>query len=399
MRLLPLFAVLVLIGCQSAVEEFELYEGEEGLAIGFSPSAPPEALREDQPMNVKVVLHNKGAHTVPYEDILVTFQSDPLYVKSNVGMITPADMDPAREELPGKSIAYPTGLDRIFSVPPGQFLTKKATGTLAKPVTEFGASVCYKYTTTLSESVCIDTAGFEGNERQQACEQEELPLEGGQGAPVSITEVEIESLPVVDPLIQGESIRPYFTLHIENVGEGRVVGPPEFGMEEACLLNRVPPDRTGAVQVEAWLLGAELECTPAEVQLFEGAGKTRCTVPQNDLSADVYNAKQNFQTVLTVNVSYIYTSSASREIELVRTTKAELPRAGEVTGYHYENGVPVSTKCEYYAQNPDRAPDFIRDRINANFSCSCSESQCRITRNELTCLPALCPGATYCCDR
>lgn len=398
MRKVLLLIVLVLLGCQQGPSEFRQYSGEEGIEILFGGSAPPSEVYEQFPIPMNIILHNKGADPVRYEDMIITFNTDPLYVKNGLLKINPSEMDIANSELPGKSIGYPDGLDRMYAVPSEYFYAKAVPGTRKEPITSIQASACYRYTTTFTTSVCIDTSGYQGNERTQSCEQKDIIVKGGQGAPVSITKVEIESIPIIDPLIQGESIQPHFTIHFENAGSGRVIGPSSLELDNACILKNMPREEIGAIEIRAWLLNSELECLPSNtVQLFQGEADVRCTVGKEDLSKESFIAKQNFQTVLTVNASYIYKSSVSKEIAIQRTGQAELPSIGEISGYHYENGVPVTTQCSYYASNPERAPAGIRERIKPGFSCSCTESQCTFTREKLTCLPALCPGATYCC--
>ena len=169
------------------------------------------------------------------------------------------------------------------------------------------------------------------------------------------------------------------------------------------------------------------------------AGSIVCTVPEDQMSQAIYTASQNFQTVLTINVSYIYKSSIKQEVSIVRTpgnTEPTYPlwMFGKRSGYMYLSDVkgsmptgfsegptpdlpqgtaadaggtapkaetPINndkgeqaSKCEYFAKDPTQAPAGAK-QITSAYQCACSREQCLTSGGK--CIFGFCPGESYCC--
>lgn len=401
-----LIIMLLLVACQPSIKPLDRYTGEEGLVLTFAEGAPPEFVYEEQAFPVKVEVANRGAQEVLYENMLITFSSNPLYLGAGLAQLDPADADPGTKVIFGKSVAYPLGEVRLYSIPARwSFTARKVFGTIEKPKTELASSICYRYTTTLASEVCIDTSVYEENQRTQSCAAEDLTLSGGQGAPIAITDVKIDAYPVFDAVMEREGVQPSFTVHIKDVGKGQLLGPAELNLADACFLRGIPKEQISTVRAAAWLLDVPLKCTPEYVRLVDGSGSTRCTVATEDLSDPVFAAKQNFMTIFSVNLTYIYRSSASTPVSIIRTPGGgdNLPDTpGKLTGYLYEGdhivldgGRPV-TLCEHFARHPGEAPSsVIENAIGPDWSCRCTVRQCSYA--DLSCLPGMCPGDLVCC--
>ena len=423
MKLLTLLILLLFItGCTVAGNKAtQTHKGTDGLKIKFLDKVPPASVYENRPFPVKVEIHNAGAFNVSYEDMLITFSYDPLYIKGGVSPYDPAEHDPdaqgptGRKAILGKSLIYPNGEVKIYSIPTeSSFEAKAVVGQRESPETEIIASVCYAYKTYLATDVCIDTNIYEQNQRQQSCTAKDLTFTGGQGAPIAITKVEVQALPRISADRQFEAIRPEFTIHLQDVGKGYLIGPDTLAMENACLLKSIPKEELNTVVFRAWLLktplacGREQETEGALVKMTEGVGEVRCTVPEDALNDPIYASKQNFQTTLVMNVTYLYKSAAAREVEITRTPGSveDEPTGienGKVSGYMYSGdqimldsaGYKV-TKCAYYSEHPTeaKAEDI---QISSGFSCSCGQERCTKLSRTGQCLHALCPANTYCC--
>lgn len=415
MRRLFLVVVLCLIvaGCKAGTLEHNRYEGSEGVTIAFLESSPPDKIYELRPFPVSVEVHNQGAQGVSYEDIVVTFSYDPLYIEGGLVSFDLGDQDRDGEGINGRSLSWPQGEKRVYDVPTAAaFFARNVYGRRESPTTDLVASACYRYNTVVGADVCIDTDLYE-NDRDQVCEEEDVSLGRGQGAPIAVTRIEVDSFPVIDPLIGRETVKPHFTIYIEDVGSGRVIGHDGLEMESACLLKQIPREELNTVRLKAQLLGTELECLPGElIPLYDGKGEARCTVPSNELTDPVYSRTQNFQTTLLLNISYLYKDTTSKELQIFRVPGAVsydpnvLPPFGEVSGYMYDDGGnpvlddagQVYTECRYYAENPESTPAPLDGKITEDWGCGCSFEEC-IRLGTDRCVGGYCPAGLQCCDK
>jgi 3D (Asp-Asp-Asp) domain-containing protein len=418
MKWLLLLLLLASCSLNSGSTPLTKYTGTQGIDVRFEQNAPPEKVYERSPFPVKIALHNYGAFNVSYDDIFITFSTDPLYISGGITPYLPKDRDRDHQELLGKTISYPKGQELTYDIPAvNAFKTREVYGQRESPTTELTVNVCYAYTTYLSTQVCIDTNLYNQNERTQVCKAKDLTFSGGQGAPIAITQIDVRSIPIIDN--GRESIRPEFTIHVQNVGEGYLVGPSALALSSACLLKNIPKDSLNAVQVTASLHNTLLECgraasgtTKGLVKLEGGSGEISCTVPSDRLNDPLYSSTQNFETTLILNLTYIYKSSARTEIEIQRIPgeREDLPTdtaESKLTGYAYEGdtivrdekGNPVSW-CNYYGEHPQSAPSTIASYINPTYSCGCGEQTCiQMNRDSPgSCfMGAMCPGATSGC--
>lgn len=411
-----LVLLLLVVSCQPRQGlEHVKYSGTEGLVVKFTENSPPETVYEATAFPVKVEISNMGATNSRYDEMIVTFSSDPLYILGRYDY--PAnilDQDPDNDMLYGRSLSYPVGESRMFSVPSDSaFMVKPVYGQRESPTTQMTSSLCFQYNTIVAADVCVDTNIYSVNEREQSCIEHDLTLSGGQGAPIAVSKIEVSSYPVVDTTIGRESIRPHFLIYIEDVGSGRLIGHDGLEMSSACFLKDIPKEEVNTVRIDASLLGTKLECKPSEfIRLYGGKGEAQCTVPSNDLNNPVYSSTQNFQTVLMINLSYIYKVSDTADITVKRipgTDRPELPLVdiyidGKLKGYMYKADEIVRddwgrayTECRYYGENPDEAPDPLKGKIDASWNCACSLERCKILKGTGRCIGGYCPANVECC--
>jgi hypothetical protein len=419
---IALLCLVFIASCTGGPKPYDLYVGTDGVLISFSNNAPPATILEDRAFPVKFELHNAGANTVSYEKLLITFNYDPLYITGGISPYDPGKYDIEQKnaqvkQILGRGDFYSQGERKIYDIPTdGAFIAKPVPGQREEPQTDLTASVCYAYRTFASVSVCIDTNIYQQNEREQTCKEESISLSGGQGAPIAITQVDVQSLPVIQNGV--EVIKPQFTIHIQDVGKGYLVGPDSLDMQSACVLKSIPKEQVNTVRVEARLLKTKLQCGKSInelsglVKLEQGKGEIICTVAENDLSDPVFSATQNFQTVLTINASYLYKMSTTKKIAiqrvLGRTTEDPLTLNTKVSGYAYSGDKLIlddldrpMTQCAYLQANPTQAPKILQDRIAdlapKKLSCACGQQRCLQLGRNFSCFEGLCPGDTYCC--
>jgi 3D (Asp-Asp-Asp) domain-containing protein len=414
--------LLILLTSCTQGNLYSKYKGTDGLLISFPKNSPPETVYEDRPFPVKFELHNAGAQNVSFKDMLITFNTDPLYIGGGLsvylpdkhGILVDGELR-QKNQLFGRSEIYPNGEKWLFGIPTeSAFVAKLVPGQRESPKTTLLASVCYPYMTFVSAEVCIDTNIYQENQRKQSCTQQDVTLSGGQGGPIAVTQIEVSALPVIGT-DRTETIRPQFIIHIEDVGKGYLVGPASLNMAEACLLRNIPKEELNTVRVQASLLKSKLVCgnskiktTEGLVKLEDGKGEIICTVADDELNNPIYRSTQNFQSALTINISYLYKSSVTKEItiqrQLGRTTDTPRDDFDVITGYAYEgdklvrdaSGYPV-TLCQWYEEKPERAPEPIASFMKEKaFSCACDAETCSKGMGT-DCFAALCGGSTYCC--
>jgi len=458
-----LVLLLLLSGCDmiggfgGQPANFKKYVGTSGITVMFMQDAPPTTLYELRPFPVRIELQNRGAADVNYSDMRISFSYDPLYIKGGLAQYDLRQYDLDNTGIMGRSLAYRDGQQFMFSMPTDAALeTKAIPGQRESPDTTLTTSVCYKYSTFFSSDTCIDTNIYSQNARSQPCQQpKDKTVSGGQGAPIAITKISVTSIPELDRDTGVERVKPQFTIGIQDVGGGYLIGPDTLKVDDACMLKNIARQETNAVRIEAWLLNTKLVCGELPitqqrgiVQLADKSAEVVCYVPQDKLSDPIFSSTQNFQTILTVNLSYIYKASASQRLQIQRipgTQQQSYPfwMYGKKTGYLYEGdvacglpsgysvasvdpvfgtaipssggsgtvdasggqpqiskpivddeGYPV-TKCDFFAQNPTCAPESIK--LTKQFQCSCSQDRCNTLANIGNCVFGLCPGESYCC--
>ncbi len=159
----------------------------------------------------------------------------------------------------------------------------------------FQVSTCALYTTYLTPSVCIDPTPAV-SAADKACVAGRIPLEQNQGAPIRVSRI--------DQVSQGPRIM--FTIHVENVGGGRVFSPGAIDMCSPATPSVFSRELIDIVKViDARLIGTTeaLDCgTTGQIRLRDGRGQINCfyeLTPQS-VRAGAY------QTALNLELGYLY---------------------------------------------------------------------------------------------
>ena len=412
-----LFIVLALLisSCNLAPYQpkvINYHVGSKGMEISFLEQAPPNEVYENSSFNVNVIVENRGAYDVVEDKAgIISIGYDPFYMQLSEFEQTEQVQASANSllvkgiQLYGKSQYHPTGDINYFSF--SNFQSRSVMGQREKPSTKIFASLCYPYVTVFASQVCVDLSAIGENLRKQVCTQKDLSLTD-QGAPVAITQIEVDNQPAGKAVV-----RPVYTIHIVNKGSGTVVSPSydaaEF--ERVCSFQGLERGDFNTVKINAMLSeSTQLECSPNPVRLFEGEGFTRCQVSDENLVI----GHQNFETSLNINISYVYLTSVSKEIEIKRMNvygqMDSQQQEGKCLSFEIEDGGECISKCDYCAKN--KGGSFCQSAnskfpINyemGGFKCACDASDCATLYPGGLCVPDsqlnLCPGAaTFCCAR
>ena len=217
---------------------------------------------------------------------------------------------------------------------------------------------------------------------------------------MAITLVEVENQPV-----GVETVRPVFTITMRNKGSGSVLSPV-YGtgeLDRVCSFENLNKEDFNTVDVRAVLSGfIELDCQPNPVKLFEGDGVTRCSVRDADLAV----GRDNYEAPLIVNLSYVYLTSASANVEIRRTNLyggPTDPPSQCLPSQRWLDGRCVD-KCDYCNQNGGggdcQPPGDVHIKFeNGGFACQCAS--CADSRyKEGLCVPfaGYCVGGMFCCQ-
>ncbi|MEK6963581.1 MAG: hypothetical protein AABX70_04085 [Nanoarchaeota archaeon] len=164
---------------------------------------------------------------------------------------------------------------------------------------------CYLYSTYSSPSVCIDPDPSSATKK--VCTPTRYSSSSGQGAPVAITSISEETTPT----------KIYFNIDIENIGGGQLYDPGYIQRCNPYYPLPVTDNDLDTVLVGAAYIGKQrLTCDPPmAVRLFQKKGRVRCYY---DLK-DAFTSKTGYQTPLTLELWYGYSTSMQKTINIKRT--------------------------------------------------------------------------------
>ena len=297
-----------------------IHTGKQGLAVQFLPNAPPSNIFAEDFFQIGLRVTNKGVANITngvlainVDDALMRIAgwesyNDYLFsLGGGAGQLV-------NFKFPGKNVLYPDGIDELL------YMNLQAKGIdprINDVKTQVIITSCYDYKTEFIESVCIEAGKFMPN-APTACTASPISSSSGQGAPVVITRVE------VDTLTSGSDYaRPQFTIYIENAGNGRVIS--DKGMREACSSGAIGKEESNILKVEEIqfsdfrFTSNDIKCNPLTedymVRLKHDPLTTdkailRCTLEPNRLRADA----GNYETPLYMRLSYGYTESVTKEV-------------------------------------------------------------------------------------
>jgi hypothetical protein len=329
-----LIVVLLIIGgCdqggrEGSITGINIYTGTEGLTAEFF-NVPDDVFEStedrESSFRVNVELENKGAYPSEGEELTAFVGYLALGIEDDYmevlgwaedewiyGEVIEPEGKQAKFKLRGKTIDNPLGGRGIISVDVGAKNIRDNQS--EKHDTDILMTTCYKYQTKAVPTVCVDTTQYGFKEKEKSCEIEDISLTG-QGAPVAVTKIGAEMLPE-----GADTVKPMFTIYVENKGNGIVVGDSQEIIEKACSEKSLEHDKfeLNYVSITAKLGGKgdmELECSPRAglIRLKDKKGMVRCTL--NDaISKD----EGTYTTPLQIILDYGYMFTVSKKVTVKR---------------------------------------------------------------------------------
>jgi len=303
--LIILACTLFLLSCAPVGEERATREwrvGSEGIVMRFLPNMPPQQVYDDEQMNIVLELENRGATEAGIANDRVYLSGyDPSII---TGISTFGEVLPFME---GKSQYNPIGTKDFVS------FTAVPTNLNARGIDKYPfimqATACYAYRTIASDNVCIDPDPFAPTTKQKICTPQPVAM-GSQGAPIAVTDVEVEASPG----------RTRFRINMQNLGGGRVyrAGPEflnkcspydQFGLE----FNEVGYVRLDKVEVSGQDITAS--CRPMDInhiRLNNGLGTIVCEFRS-------FKGGAAYVTPLVIGLSYGYEHVINVPVEVLST--------------------------------------------------------------------------------
>ncbi|MBS3128315.1 hypothetical protein J4410_04175 [Candidatus Woesearchaeota archaeon] len=275
----------------------EFRTGTQGLTMRFLPSLPPQRLFDNEGFVAMLEVENRGSFPIGGGiDRVYLSGFDPSLITG-----VPIGGEPLLD-IEGRSVFNPNqgGIDTVeFRAnirPLGPQTDKYATTLLA--------TACYGYKTVATANVCIDPDPFSRTSEQKACVAGGTTSLGSQGAPVAVTQVQIEPSPS----------RTVFRIFIQNVGGGTPI-------RDVTLLNKCSPydayglefDEVEYVSLESVeVAGVQPRCKPQqEIRLTNGQGIIVCHLDHS------FGRAAAFYSPLNIVLRYGYRSTIQTPLEVV----------------------------------------------------------------------------------
>ncbi len=324
---------VLLAGCQltggggkgAIPDSSSAFKGSDGLVISFFDDAPPEKVIPSSndfksKFNIAVLLENKGAADITCDNdfescgFFLVFSKEPIkitsYLKEGTSQSVTGNLKDALETVDGKSKligkeSYLSGGGAAMELSAEVEENVEATTTSLVV-----ANACYPYKTSLSASVCVQTAHYTVPEESRTCELKTLSF-SNQGAPVAVKKIEQESI------LSGGYVKPRFKIYISEVGKGTVIAKEPESLKKACTKETENMnDIIGKVTVdEATISNTLLDCEKKTITLTGIPKKdfVECIAEDGVFEA---GASNNLVSPLKIVLGYGYQTAISKEVTI-----------------------------------------------------------------------------------
>jgi hypothetical protein len=303
-RIITFLIVLVMIfsGCTTTTpgpNEVNYRTGTEGLEIEFPIELPTEIYENDKDVQFMVEVENRGAFPQldeegDFEGYLWIGGYDPDIIDIN-----PDNGERLSEiELEGKSVYNERGGSTVVEFDANVYDLPSGTP-YYKP--KIILTTTYLYKTVASPVICVDAEPRSTYIKNKVCTVSDVGL-SSQGAPIAVTNIEIR--PQSDVIL--------FNIDIKNSGGGLVIPQqdvdvnPNLGYDWRELDEiKIDEIKVGDIRMSS--------CRPDigdEVQLINDEARIYCRLDMGLVGNQVYT------TPLNIILSYGYSNSETREIEI-----------------------------------------------------------------------------------
>lgn len=312
---LVILALLLLVACaqigQYVQQEEEAEEGAligtEGLHLEFMQNTPPPVMYgPEDGIPIMLIAENKGTHNNMTGYVALSgFDPQVMTVyKDRPGDALKDAATYTLPAIPGRGPFQPRGQTAILEYN-ANIASPRAFGA-DKYRTILLATSCYEYQTHMSTELCVDFNPYAVARTQKICTPQDITLQGGQGAPIGITNVEIEPGTGITNLI----------IHLRNLGTGDVFDSNALEKCNPYSSDRLQYGESDYVNIEQIRISNQditTSCQPqGRVRLTNGEGLIYCTVTEGPFEA----IQTAFVSPLSIKLAYGYRDSITRPIEI-----------------------------------------------------------------------------------
>ena len=296
-KLIIILMLLILFsqGCAFSSGSVPQYnKGLTGLEIEYNSNL--KELYEGDVVNINLLLKNDGAYDINNGILKLSVEENYLEVKKRTKEYF---------ELTGGAKDFPEGESSsiMFSISAKELDEKSI-----ERETNFHITSCYDYGTDLTIDACIDSDVYNIN-KEKVCTPGIKAISGGQGAPVTINNVETRM--IYDE--ENDKIIPSFSITIKNKGMGTVIKKNK--VDEICSSEGVNNDDFNIINLNVYITESgqlvELECSQNLVKLRDGEKKVVCNYNSGfDIGVGTY------YTPLHIKLKYGYMEVISKNIKI-----------------------------------------------------------------------------------
>lgn len=305
--------LLALAGCIPGDDSFvrdpsEFKTGKEGVEVEFVENTPPDNMRENSQFNIALDVINRGAYTAEDAYVNLGLEEDYMCVRRDEDCV--GNVAKKIEGLVGKTPSTPTGDYETLRF---RAETKSLDAQRTRHPATAILTLCYEYKTELESQVCINPDTLRSERADAACYEEEKTY-SSQGAPIAITKVEAKTKDM-----DGEMTRPEIILHIQNLGDGRVVKKSKAS--DVCTGESLKRGDRNNVYLKELHVGNniyekdgeenDIKCRTEKVELINNEGRIAC-----ELKEGINKESPAYEARITAVFEYGYTQSYSRKIEI-----------------------------------------------------------------------------------
>ncbi len=271
--------------------------GTRGVEVSLVPNYPPPMIYDQNQLVAIVEVKNKGNYNLGPQDCFVQMTGFDANIIRGIQQVHSCSENLG--SLEGKS---------VYNVEGGFNQIEFASSDVSLPegVFDYNPKLnfisCYNYHTIASPMVCVDPILYQVTAEQKACNPTDVGMSGGQGAPVGVSNVNVEMV----------GSRAIFEINIANFDSGRVLSP------NADIKNcgQIALEYTDLDKVEYAVDlsgGSIIDCKPLDgiVRMNNGRGKIVC-------SFDIAGGSA-FETPLLINLDYAYIQSFAKPVKIIKT--------------------------------------------------------------------------------
>ena len=266
--------------------------GTEGIVVNVLDIKKGDKFVQGENLNMMLEVFNKGLFDRPEGFITITgYGPNTIFFKSNK-----VDLPP----LLGKKPYMPEGDSRIINFDETSVLNVPYGSSYN---VDLLISTCYKFKTSAVVPICVIPSMKEYTAGTATCTVHPYSLPS-QAAPVSVAYIE--------PSMSEDMIQ--FLIHIENVGDGRIVKEEKIIKDDAsggCPANvgMTDVDEVG-IKVQVSALGLA-ECkNNNRIKLIDDKGIALCYIKKG-------TGTYSYTTEMEITLDYGYSSSITKSIEII----------------------------------------------------------------------------------